>query len=25
VITRLFLVRNPDKLGRVVEEVPLER
>ena len=25
VVTRLFLVRNPDKLGRVVEEVPLER
>ncbi|QSF58084.1 RNA polymerase sigma-70 factor [Nocardioides sp. zg-1228] len=25
VVTQLFLVRNPDKLGRVVEEVPLRR
>jgi RNA polymerase sigma-70 factor (ECF subfamily) len=25
VVTRLFLVRNPDKLARVVDEVPLAR
>ena len=25
VVTQLYLVRNPDKLDRVVDEVPLER